>query len=189
MPPNIYYSTRVLLLYYIFSPASVLEAVKVVESDGELQDEPVQLVRHSDWVSAEAIDQFGEALHFRKDDHFGRNRVLKLAHGPQDYADTRLDACDKGINSMGHYPWDKYMDFNKVFAIVYNPRVFNRDPVDSGCPIGSPYYGNHAEVLVFFEDLESTSLEMKYVFRGRPVAVPVGWAAKRFPGQCSVLMP
>ena len=164
-------------------PASVIKAVKVVEEDGELTDQPVQLVRHSDWVSAEAIYQFGEALHFRKDDHFGRNRVLKLAYGPQDYADTRLDACDKGINSMGHYPWDKYMDFHKVFAIVYNPVVFNRDPVEAGCPIGVPYYGNHAEVLVFFEDLESTSLEMKYVFRGRPVAVPVGWASKRFPDQ------
>jgi hypothetical protein len=164
-------------------PASVLKAVKVVEADGELTDQPVQLVRHLDWVSAEAIYQFGEALHFRKDDHHGRNRVLSLACGPQDYADTRLDACDKGINSMRHYPWDKYMDFNKVFAIVFNPKVFNRDPVEAGCPIGVPFFGNHAEVLVFFEDLESTSLEMKYVFRGRPVAVPVGWASKRFPDQ------
>jgi hypothetical protein len=59
----------------------------VIEEDDELAEQPVQLVRHSAWVSAEACYQFGGALRFRKDDNHGRNRLLHLACGPQDQAD------------------------------------------------------------------------------------------------------
>jgi len=143
------------------------------------EKQTMKLVRHSTWVSLEAVYPLGEQIHFRKDDLVGRKRVLHLAYGPFDSIPCRIE-CSISRRS---YAWDKFLDFNNVVAVVYNPMVFNRDCQDGGHPIGTPFIGNHAECLVYFDDPESLFLGMVYVFRGRPVAMPATWAADRFGDQ------
>jgi hypothetical protein len=155
-------------------PRSVVEAVGDVDGECDV----VTLVRHSVWVSFEACYTFGGQIHFRKDANEGRNQVLYLAHGKYDVVPTKVRSADHV------YPWDKFMEFNNVDAVVYSPIEFNPYHKEEGQDIGPPFVGNHAECLVYFADRTGGDQNGCFpVFAGRPVAVPVPWVSSRFGDQ------
>ena len=161
-------------------PRSVVEAVGDVDGEGVV----VQLVRHSVWISFEACYTLGGQIHFRKDANEGRNQVLYLAYGKYDVVPTKVRSQTYGCHGNGVYPWDVFMQFHNVEAVLYSPIEFNPGHKEEGHDIGPPFVGNHAQCLVYFADRTGGDYdECLPVFPGRPVAVPMQWVSSRFGDQ------